>query len=391
MDHSRLRIHNLVALLVVLGFGGVSIAKYRSTQSDVRKQSIELLRNALADLQSPAKEPSEIIGNYVSRLNDADSALRAFLTVNPLDTFSIQQLAAVRWESGVLRDGANQPPVMALVELAAARAPRDPNTHIALAALLFKLGDSKRACNIAARAVELSHSYARKAVDLMIANGVSAREITTSLPRTPEVLLSTAEVFHAALLDSELMPMVEQLLDSAPMQLVPLYSDLSLATANARRLADRMSLPFPGEMPLLKSLRLAEQARALLALGELRKALAGVSEINSSVDVNMLILEITGDVALAARDSKSATFAFRRSLALAAEQTEPSCALARLYRKVGQAAEVGNQPEVAYDAYKRALALCNHEHPASLRIAAMEAAAGTRALLPATRQLEETR
>ena len=91
-----------VAAIGVAAFGAVSFASYRPSGVTDRSLARESLKGALASLNDEARDSTARVAAYRDGLNETEELLRHTLRVNPTDTSSIERLAMVRWELGVL-------------------------------------------------------------------------------------------------------------------------------------------------------------------------------------------------------------------------------------------------------------------------------------------------
>ena len=88
--------------------------------------------------------------------------------------------------------------------------------------------------------------------------------------------------------------------------------------------------------------------------------------------------EHLGLALMAGGDSTAAVRSLDVSLRLAARAGAPAPVRARLYRELGQAHELGARADLAFDAYRRAVALDPREAHAARRLDEMRRAAGVR-------------
>ncbi len=122
--------------------------------------------------------------------------------------------------------------------------------------------------------------------------------------------------------------------------------------------------------------RLTQRSRALLALGRAQLALEDARQARALQPTLSRRAEQLGDVALSAEDETLAIGAYRDALGIAARASANAKYRARLYRKIGEAQELRARPDLAYDAYRRAVELNPDELRARKRLTEMERAAG---------------
>ena len=92
-----------VAASAVATFGAASVASYRPGGVTDRALAVESLKGALASLNDEALDSAARLAAYRDGLSGTAALLRRALRSNPTDTRSIERLATVRWESGVLK------------------------------------------------------------------------------------------------------------------------------------------------------------------------------------------------------------------------------------------------------------------------------------------------
>src|SRR5882672_10060602 len=100
-----------VAAIAVAIFGAAAVASYRPDEVTSRARAQAALKQALAALDNDALDSKARLIAYRDGLYEADALLRQAIRSNPTDTTSIERLATVRWESGVLAGSPDTEPV----------------------------------------------------------------------------------------------------------------------------------------------------------------------------------------------------------------------------------------------------------------------------------------
>lgn len=366
----------LAAALGILVLSGASIASYRSPIRSDRQQSVTLLRSALSDLDDTRVDASHALERYRAALAVASSRLRRAVSHYPLDSAALARLAAVQWETDrVWRDGTDATS-LGLVELAAARGPRDPGLHAELGSLLYKMGAREDAAALLKEAVTLSPQYAERVIKVMLTAGESPIGVSTLLPPTPEVLTSLEYPFVDAGLATEYCKLVEPFLPSAGRELIRAYSDTSMLARREDELLKYLSSEPGAAHRETRALRLAERGRAMASLGNRPSAAATLEELRSLQSPDWVVRELLGEDFILLGDGPNALLTLHSALEFAAATQVDGATMARLYRRLGQAEEIAGQPERAFDAYRQALRLDPGETFARVRLGSMASAAG---------------
>jgi tetratricopeptide (TPR) repeat protein len=370
-----------VAAIAVAVFGAASVASYRPNDLTDRARALTALKAALAALDNDALDSSARLVAYRDGLDHADALLREAIRSNPMDTASIERLATVRWESGVLSGSPDSEPVSSLIDVAAARAPRVSEIQADLGELLYRMGRVEDARSYMARAVALSPSMTNRVVATMLDAGVPPERILTSLPPTVELMIALRGSFAQAGDWSEWLTAAERLLPEHPRTLMVSYADACLASSAPDRLLARM-----GQVGAFADS--GDEAERQIAIGRAhleRKDMALAAEAAAAAQAlspaDPRLLELVGQVAFLAGDSAKAEQAFRDALGAVARSGIEQIDRARLYRERGQALEHLGRVEEAFDEYRRALNLTPEDPWLRLRFAATasrEASAGVR-------------
>lgn len=363
-----------VAATSVAVFGLASVASYRPGGVTYRDLAVVSLRNALVALDDKSLDSKSRLTAYSEGLRRTDLLLRRALESNPTDTASIERMATVRWEAGVLAGTTDADSVASLMNIAATRAPRVPEIHAGLGDLFYRMGLPERASPFMKRAVELSPSMAIRAVATMQAAGVLPGEILDVLPPVPEVLIAVRDQFIASGQGLSYLDHVEHQLARATPMLLTIYGEACRELRVPERLRDRIvALPSTRD-PGVRAARLCQTAHAWLSLGDPQRALVLADEARRATPTDPGVIEFYGEVALAGGLGEEAETAFRRSLELVlalAEGAEPT-RRARLYDALGRSLEVQGRADFAYDAFRRAVEIDPSFRNAAARVAAYE-------------------
>jgi tetratricopeptide (TPR) repeat protein len=361
-----------LAATAVAAFGGASVASYRPNGATDRARAVESLKRALASLDDEALDSAARLVAYRDGLTRTDALLRRALRTSPTDTTSIEHMATVRWESGVLAGDPNTASVSSLMEIAAARDPRVPEIQADLGELAYKMGSPDKAELFLKRAVELSPSMTNRAVATMEAAGVAPSEIVGILPRVPEVMVAVKDLFLASGEGPAYLDHVERQLGDAPPSLLMVYGEACLQLRVPARLRDRViALPSTDD-PLVQAERSCQTAHAWLSLGDPDTALGPADDARRIAPFDPRLMEFYGEVALASGHGADAEAAFRRSLELVLIAGAQPARRARLYDALGRSLEAQGRPDFAYDAFRRAVALDPAARNAAARVASYE-------------------
>lgn len=199
------------------------------------------LKDAVAALDDPKRESAARVPAYQTELQTAEILLRRAVLANLADTRSIQRLAAVEWELGILGGTPDEQGVATLVGVAGARAPRVPEIQIELGELLYKLGRFEDAKPFMVRAVSLSAFTARRAVGIMLNAGLEPGEVLRTLPPVPEVLAALMPEFSSQGRGAEFLSVLEARMLFSSSVLLRTYGDLAISLRQADRLHSHLS------------------------------------------------------------------------------------------------------------------------------------------------------
>jgi tetratricopeptide (TPR) repeat protein len=274
-----------------------------------------------------------------------------------VDTGSIERLAAVRWESGVLAGNPNAAAIRSLVSIAAERAPRVPDIQADIGSLLYRMGNPDKAAPFMRRAVELSPTMTNRVVTLMQDAGVEPATIADTLPRTTELLTLLREGLARSGHLEEWLQNVEEALPEHPQELLWTYTDACLAAhtedrllANVRRLGVLSERTAEAERQIaIGRAQLAQHAWTLAA------SAAAIATTLAPTDARML--DHAGQTAFSAGDLITAEAAFRGALHALALEDRRTHDRARMYRQHGQVLERLGRVDEALDDYRRAAEL----------------------------------
>ena len=342
------------AAAAVAAFGAASVAAYRPGGVTDRALAVESLKRALASLNDEALDSKARLAAYRDGLKGTDALLRRALRTNPMDTTSIERLAMVRWEAGVLAVEPDAGPVLALISIAAARAPRVPEIQIELGALLYKMGNPAKAAPFMRRAVELSPAITSRVVTSMQDAGVAPERIASELPRTVEVLVVLREGLANSGHVEEWLRSAEELLPKYPHELLSPYTEACLGANEANRLlaqTERLGVLSESRAEADRQIAIGRAQLARKAWGPASSAAARARAL-SPTDAG--VLEYAGQMALAAGDDAQAEVAFRDALGAIALEGSRGIDRARLYRQHGQALERLSRVDDAFDEFRRA-------------------------------------
>jgi len=346
-----------VAAATVAAFGVASMASYRPDGVTDRSLAREALKQALVALDDKAGESTARMAAYRAKLNTAEGFLRHALRVNPTDTSSIQRLAMVRWELGVLDGAPDTDPILSLVQIAAERAPQIPEIQADLGSLFYRMGNQAEAAPFMRRTLELSPSMTDRVVALMKEGGVDAEAIGMTLPQSARLLvLLRADLARAGHL-SEWISSAEALLPEHPGELLAPYTDACLASNSEARLLEHVE-PL-GALPehSAEAKRQIAIGRAQLALKAWGQAATAAAKARALSPLDWGVLDFAGQMAFTAGDFAGAEATFRDALSALALVGGRGVDRARLYRQRGEALERLGRVDEAFDEYRRAAEL----------------------------------
>lgn len=344
-----------VTATAVAVFGAASVAAYRPGGVTDRALAFESLKRALASLNDEALDSTARLAAYRDGLKGTDAALLHTLRSNPTDTTSIERLATVRWESGVLAGDPDADSVLSLVSIAAARAPRVPEIQADLGSLLYKMGSPAEAAPFMRRAVELSPAITNRVVATMQDAGIEPAEIFKTMPRTVELIVVLREGLARSGHLEEWLLSAEELLPKHPRELLWSYTTACLAAnAEDRLLAQTERLGVLTENNAETDHQIAI-GRAQLARKAWSLAASAAARARALSPADSGVLDYAGQMALAAGDSVQAEAAFRDALGALAFDGSLGIDRARLYRQHGEALERLGRVDEAFDEYRRAI------------------------------------
>lgn len=343
------------ATAAVAGFVVASVASYRPGRITDRTLAVTSLKRALAALDDEALDSAARLVAYREGVRRSDAQLRRAIEANPADTASIERLAMVRWESGVLTGTPDIDSVLSLVAIAAARAPRVPEIQADIGTLLYKMGIPTKGAPFMRRAVELSPAMTNRVVTAMHDAGVEAEAIAATLPNTAGVLVALRESLAQSAHIEEWLLRAETLLPDNPGELLWSYADACLSANAPDRLIEHIErLGVLGETRDEVKRQIAI-ARAQLAREAWGPALSATARARALAPEDWPMLEYAAQLTLAAGDTVQAEAAFREALRALALEGRTGVIRARLYRQHGQALERLGRVDDAFDEYRRAV------------------------------------
>lgn len=355
----------------VAAFGAASIGGYRPVGGTDRAIALEELTNALNSLNAKELDSAASLVAYREGLIRADAHLRRALRSNPVDTASIERLAMVRWESGVLAGEPDANSVSSLMDVAAARASRVPEIQADLGDLLYKMGRPDEAASFMSKAVSLSPSAARRAVTAMLAVGVAPEEIVRQLPHVPDVFIAIKDDYLNTNHANKFAALVEPELLRSGAKLFPVYGDACLRANEPERLISTAEALGPYPDPEDETERQRQLARGLLASGQASAALSAIARAVQLSPVDAMLRETEGTMLLNAGKPVEAEESFRTALTSIAGTARFQWLRPRLYADIGLALDTQGKAEAAVDSYRIALELDPIEAVASARLRAI--------------------
>lgn len=378
------------AILGVGGFAWLSVQIYRAQAdpegfrspvldppaSALNREAQGAIEESLRLLNDESLPAGERVTRYREALRRAEDLLSRSLRSQPAQARTLARLAAVRFElEPPLTPEANAR-FLATIETASDMAPRVPQVQVELGELLFRMGREAEAWRYLARAVELDPSVAAAAVRTPAASLVPPETIRRALPPIPEVLVALQTAYAERGEESGFLDAADGLLDRATPRLLSAYGHFSLRLRDPERLLGAMDGVGPRDDPAFEAERLAQRARAFLALGRGDEAVRDARSARDLLPEDPRFAETLGQIALGAKRPDEAIEAFREALALLGSLGASAPARARLYRQIGQAEEAAGRPQRAFDAYRRAVETDPAEAFAARRLREMESAAG---------------
>lgn len=360
-----------LAASAVATFGVASVASYRPAGATDRSLALATLKLALASLNDEALDSSARLVAYRDGLLRTDALLRRALRSNPTDTASIERLAMVRWESGVMAGGPDTDSVSALMDLAAARAPRVPELQGELGELFYRMGRQEEAAACMARSVSLSPSLAKRAVTAMLAAGVAPGAIVGHLPHVPEVLIALKDEYLGPGQALEFAALVEADLPLFGSKILPAYGDACLRAKKPERLITAAEAlgPYPDRED--ETERQRQLARGYAGAGDGAAALLALGRAVQLSPTDPTLRETRGTMLLKASKPVEAEESFRAALTTISGTARFEWLRPRLYADIGLALDAQGKAEAAVDSYRIALELDPLEAVASARLRAI--------------------
>ncbi len=328
-------------------------------------------------LNDTSRPPSERIGLYREKLERAEALLVRSLRAQPAQARALAALAAVRWELDPPLTSAAVETHLEMIALASRMAPTDPDGQKRLGQLLLNMGRRGEALEYLSRAVELDSELSREVIALLQDNLLTANQMLDALPKHATVLVHLERPFRDESKGAEYLELLE---DALTKEIDPALLVRYGSTCVRQREFARL-LRYMDEFGSLTDVaaeaeRLTQRSRALVAIGRAQLALEDARQARTLQPTLFRRAEQLGDVALSAQDQALAVGAYRDALGILARTTGNAKHRARLYRKIGEAEEQRARPDLAYDAYRKAVELNPDELRARKRLTEMERAAG---------------
>ncbi len=335
------------------------------------------IQAGLEVLNDTSRPPSERIDLYREKLGRAEALLVRALRAQPAQARALAALAAVRWELDPPLTSAAVETHLEMIALASRMAPTYPDVQKRLGKLLLNMGRRGEALEYLSRAVDLDPKLSREVILLLQDHLLTANQMLDALPTHATVLVHLERPFRDESLGAEYLQLLEEALTK---QIDPALLVRYGSTCVRRREFARL-LRYMDEFGSLADVaaeaeRLTQRARALVALGRPQPALEDARQARALQPAVFLRAEQLGDVARSAEDPALAVGAYRDALGILARTTASARHRARLYRKIGEAEEQRARPDLAYDAYRKAVDLNPDESRARKRLTEMERAAG---------------
>ena len=335
------------------------------------------IQAGLALLNDTSLPPTERIDLYRKKLERAEALLVRSLRAQPAQARALAALAAVRWELDPPITPAAVETHLEMIALASSMAPTYPDVQQRLGKLLLNMGRREEALRYLSRAVEMDPALSRKVVALLQDHLLTANQILEALPRLPLVLVHLERPFREESKEAEYLELLEvALTEEIDPALLVRYGSSCLRQREFTRLERYMDELGSLTDVAAEAERLTQHSRALVALGRAGLALEDARQARALQPAVFRRAEQLGDVALSAEDQALAVEAYRDALGILARATGNAKHRARLYRKIGEAEEQRARPDLAYDAYRKAVELNPDEPRARKRLTEMERAAG---------------
>lgn len=333
------------------------------------------LREALRTLRPGTPPAADRLRDAHARLQAAGALYRRSLRASPLRASALLRLAAVRWELEWPPSATEREAAIEMVIQAARLEPESVALQLRAGELLLHMRDERKAADHLRRALALAPEETPEAVRVLRDQGHSAMETLELLDRSPQLLVAMHDAFLEEGLGGEYLRILEQAWPFSTAELFRVYGDLCLDRGLGERLRDRMrGAPRPDVR--LEAERLLQRSAAHRSLGQLSEALRDAREARYLLPGDPRVVEHLGAVALLADDPELALATFREAMRSAAGGGAAASTRARLYRWLGETHEALDRPDLAYDAYRRALQLDPTEREALRRVGEMRAATG---------------
>lgn len=343
-----------MAALAVGAFVAASVASFQPPGSTNASRAADAVRRALLTLNDETLAPNSRLAMYREGLLESEQLLAQTVRLNPTDTLSLERLAVVRWELGVLRDPPDSASVSALATIAAARAPRVPDAQFGLGELFLRMGRIEDAVKFMSVALELSPGKTNQVVKSMLDAGVDAATIERELPRTVELVVALKEPYERSGDRADWLTTAETLLPKYPYELIWLYAESCLAANSANRLLEHAGSLGVLADPNAEARRQIAIGRAQLSLRDMSGAVQASARGRVLAPHDTSVLDYAGQIAMAAGRASDAEACFREALHTLALARGREMDRARLYRLHGQALEYIGRIDEAFDAYRRA-------------------------------------
>jgi tetratricopeptide (TPR) repeat protein len=362
------------------GFSDTHDGKYSwmigPSYRDLNRVARERVEKALSALADGSRPSTERLTAYRDHLARAEVLLKRSLRANALQPLAIAQIAAIRYELEPPADEAGIAGILAQIEAASAMAPRNPEVQQRLGELLLKMGRRGEGLSRLRSAVELDADRAGEAVGLLDRMFFAPEEIAAGLPAVPQVTAALYEPYFAAGKGEAFVDLAQARLAPPSVLGLRYFGFGALRAKQAERLKGTIAAMAPSPEPEIEAERLAQLAQAELSTGNPAKALELARKARALRPAEAAKVEFAGRVALAAGETEEAIRAYRDALGLVAREGGSDRYRAYLYVLLGQAEEKRGRPDVAYDHYKRALALDPERKDAAGRLEGMRVGAG---------------
>ena len=325
-----------------------------------------------------SRQPVERLERYTAIVEDAERLLRHSAALRPYDASILARWIAVRLELSPPPNDDTMEHALAMLRQVSGLAPRVASVQLELGAIALHLGRSQEGAQYLQRAVQLDPRRAGPAIAALTDHLVDLDAIAALLPRWPEVLIALREPFYQEDRAADYASLLEPVLGDAEPRILAAFGDACQRASDPQRLLrtlERLGVLAPSGGEAERRLQLA---RAEIALSHIDRAVAHARQAVDLLPREPALHEHLGLALMAGGDSTAAVRSLDESLRLAARAGAPAPVRARLYRELGQAHELGARADLAFDAYRRAVALDPREAHAARRLDEMRRAAGVR-------------